>query len=945
MKISVLLAVLLSFTQLSFGQHGNVDLSFNPYDTSLYANLDGPDDDITLIFEQTDGNRIVAGEFLNYNGQPAKYLTRITPTGALDPTFNQLQVNPSYHILAIDVQDNGKILVGGAFSFYNGISRNIVRLNVDGTVDTTFNIGNIANGSISSIKIQPDGKILVGGFFTTWNGAPTNYIVRLNTDGSIDPTFNIGAGPNDWISNIDLFSTGEIIIAGQFNAISGVSCLGYAKLNSNGNVSPGFTYNTFNTISNSWRKIQVQTDDKALLQSTNYVYRINNDGTLDSTFNYGIGDAQIWNIKLLSTGKIAVSGSFNNFNGQPAKKLALLNSDGTLDNTLYADVSGGNSRLNCTEETINGNLAIGGNFTLLNGLWDNNISEVDLTGATALHNPGINGLAFAVEVQDDDKIIVGGNFSHYFGESVPRLMRLEIDGELDTAFQNNIDFGPAGVVNDIYVLDNNQILIAGTFSYVNGVPADKIARLNSNGVVDLTFNGPSFTNGNINSIDVQPDGKILVAGDFQYVDGGLQYYVARLEIDGAKDLTFTSPLFDNVTFGQFANEIQAISNSKIMVSGSFSCCSPVVRLNSNGSVDNSFYLNTSSYIIYDFEELANGKYIIGGTWSSFGGHLTYILEGRNSNGTLDASFNSIDGGLSGYTNNIVLSLKRLGDDKILVSGTFPDSRDAFIISNTGQRETTFDVQEDFLITASPHRVWNASMQSDGRIIVVGNFDDIGLVNRNGIARLHRATLLSDVVDCGVLIYQFGNQTISPVVSGVYYDTLQSNIGSDSLVILDLTLNNTLITGINQIDSITLEANGSGYTYQWIDCDLGTSLIGENDQILSAPSNSSFAVIVQDGSCIDTSECVVISELGLYPELSKELRVYPNPTKSTILLDFDKYYGETSVTVMNAFGQTLFEYNFESYQELKVELGDAKGLYFIKAVTSNGESFLTQAVKL
>ena len=89
-------------------------------------------------------------------------------------------------VRVINIQPDGKILVGGGFSTYNGTTRNrIIRLNSNGSIDTSFNIGTGFNGNVFTIDIQPDGKILVGGDFTTYNGTTSNRIIRLNPNGSI----------------------------------------------------------------------------------------------------------------------------------------------------------------------------------------------------------------------------------------------------------------------------------------------------------------------------------------------------------------------------------------------------------------------------------------------------------------------------------------------------------------------------------------------------------------------------------------------------------------------------------------------------------------------------------------------------------------------------------------------------------------------------------------
>ena len=162
--------------------------------------------------------------------------------GNLDTTFD-VGLGANANIETTALQPDGKLLIGGAFSSYDGITQNrIARLNSDGSLDTSFNAGGIgANNSVLSIIIQPDGKILVCGAFEFYNNIPVSKIIRLNTDGSLDSSFNNSTIASYYIYNMALQSDGKILIATQYNITS--------------------------------RRIE----------------RLNSDGTLDESFNLGIG--------------------------------------------------------------------------------------------------------------------------------------------------------------------------------------------------------------------------------------------------------------------------------------------------------------------------------------------------------------------------------------------------------------------------------------------------------------------------------------------------------------------------------------------------------------------------------------------------------------------------------------------------------------------------------
>ena len=129
---------------------------------------------------------------------------------------------------AIAVQADGKILVGGAFSMLGGGGtgttqrRDIARLNLDGSLDAAFNPG--ANGTVLALAVQADGKIVVGGSFTSLAGAVRNNLGRLNPDGSLDAAFNPGASGSIFAGEVDAVAIqpdGKILVGGEFLALGG----------------------------------------------------------------------------------------------------------------------------------------------------------------------------------------------------------------------------------------------------------------------------------------------------------------------------------------------------------------------------------------------------------------------------------------------------------------------------------------------------------------------------------------------------------------------------------------------------------------------------------------------------------------------------------------------------------------------------------------------------
>jgi uncharacterized delta-60 repeat protein/uncharacterized repeat protein (TIGR01451 family) len=229
--------------------NGGVDETFNPgsgADNTVYALVE-----TELAPGSTNQSPIpaylIGGAFANYNGVSCSGVARVTSSGALDQNFNVgygvTSTNGSVRALA--VQADGKVIVGGDFtSFNNFYYHHLVRLNLDGSVDPTFNAdtGDSASGAVDAIVIQPDGRIIIGGVFTNVNGVNCNHIARLNTDGSVDASFNVGLGCNDTVEALALDSQARILVGGQFTRASRVTRNGMTRLNPDGTVDPDINF-------------------------------------------------------------------------------------------------------------------------------------------------------------------------------------------------------------------------------------------------------------------------------------------------------------------------------------------------------------------------------------------------------------------------------------------------------------------------------------------------------------------------------------------------------------------------------------------------------------------------------------------------------------------------------------------------------------------------------
>ena len=227
---------------------------------------------------QTDGKLVIVGDFTALNGTTANRLVRLNSDGTRDTAFAaNIGTGLNNAAYSIVLQSDGKLIIAGLFTQFNGTTVNgIVRLNSDGTLDTTFAANTGTGFQVTSgggpigaftLGLQSDGKIVVGGYFTLFNGAAVNRLVRLNSDGTLDAAFSSaqGTGLNDWPTKLAIQSNGQIILTGLFTFFNGVSVPSFMRLNSNGTRDSAFTVNNNGGANTTVRVINVRDDGSLLL--------------------------------------------------------------------------------------------------------------------------------------------------------------------------------------------------------------------------------------------------------------------------------------------------------------------------------------------------------------------------------------------------------------------------------------------------------------------------------------------------------------------------------------------------------------------------------------------------------------------------------------------------------------------------------------------------------
>jgi uncharacterized delta-60 repeat protein len=688
---------------------GTVDTAFNP-------NADGT---VRSIAIQADGKIVVGGDFNVIGGQTRNFIARLDPVTGLADSFNP-NAGGSVHTVAL--QSDGKILAGGSFAAGTGQSgiggaarQYIARLDpITGLVDS-FNPN--ANGIVDCIVVQPDGKILVGGLFGGPNsigGQTRNRIARLDPSTGLADSFDPNS--NNLVHTIAVEWDGKVLLGGYFTSIGGQMRNNVARLDPVTGLADSFDPNPDSLV----RSIVVQADGKILLGgdystlspngsgavSRVRLARCNPDGTLDSAFNPSVFGL-VLSIATQTDRKILVGGGYttvasNGGTGVPRLNIARLETDGRLDQTLDLNTVG--TYVQATAIQPDGKVLIGGKFTSVLGVARSNIARLNSDGTLdAGFNPNANGDVMAIAVQEDGKILVGGDFhgtNSIGGQTRNYIARLAANGAPDS-FDPNAN----STVHCITVQADRQILVGGFFHGTNsigGQTRNYIARLNApTGAAD-SFD-PNATNV-IYSITVQPDGKILVGGQFNgtnSIGGATRNYIARLDGTGAAD-SFNP----NADGAVYSIAVQAVD--KVVAGGFFSSIggqsrNKLARLSGTTGLADSFN-PTMNDTVYSIAVQADGKILAGGYFTSVSG-LT-----RNHLARLDASTGAPDS-FDPNADNFVFSIALAADGKVFAGGTFanvggqPRNLFARLTNNTAALQTLPISQTSILWTRG-----GASMQ-------------------------------------------------------------------------------------------------------------------------------------------------------------------------------------------------------------------------------------------
>jgi uncharacterized delta-60 repeat protein len=341
---------------------------------------------------------------------------------------------------------------------------------------------------------------------------------------------------------------------------------------------------------------------------------------------------------------------------------------------------------------------------------------------------------------DTGKIMICGNFTKYDGTDRAYIARLNEDGSLDQSFNAR----PSYWVRALAVQGDGKIVIGGYFTVVESTSRNLIARLNQDGSLDHSFNpGSGCTNiiaggvdGNMDPfvfwVAIQPDGKILLTGNFRDYNGESSVGIVRVNPDGTRDKSFNV----GSGFDSWGRSIFLQDNGQILVTGWMTSYNNIgfnriARINADGSADNSFHpFFGDATAIYTIGALSNGQYIAAGHSKNTENFFKREIARLNADGTQDNSF-------SGTANEKIESLFVQEDGRIVGVGDFTEA-DGTPRNRIARWNSDGSLDADFQADAD-NFVWTARPDTKGRILIGGGFYHIDGVSRNGVARLLSGT--------------------------------------------------------------------------------------------------------------------------------------------------------------------------------------------------------------
>lgn len=731
----------------------NADGSLNSTTFPAFTNYSAKDATI-----QADGKIVVVGG--NNTGTSIEQIVRFNANGTIDTSFigpAGSATNYDHEINVIELQADGKMIIGGNFEYLDGLSRrSIARLNTDGTVDTCFDPGfalsdtaTLGDGEAMDLIIEPDGKIITCGTFSYYNGTARNAIAKIygNSVDAINDTATISSGGGTAINNI--LSND---ISGNVGAtISNVTLVQVSTTNSNialntstgaVTVAAGMPQGIHTLVYKICGLNPTCQCDTATVTITihNVVDAVDESITAEmgdiTTINVLTNDTYSGSQATTANVTISVIGNFPNNGPLFDSNTGAVYITDTTPVGLYTftyQICDTTLPSNCDTATITITVS----------------SPPLLPGQRANHRVEFSGL------QTGGMIIIAGYFSEYNYQSANKITRLRPNFGLDPGF---VSTGPfPGAIMDVDIQQDDYIIVAGEIGGFNNTnTTDGIVRLTPNGSLDAAFNpggsGPAGSPCNcqnpiVHSVAVENNGKIIAVGGFKSYNSSLRNYIVGLKSDGTID-----PQFNYISgLDQPATEV-AIHQNKILISGHFSRYNNIpvkklFRIDEFGNIDSSWNQKVITFYSANYPNLGgiigqietivvqpDGYILIGGFFQAYDGVPRRNIARLDPSGNLDLSFDPGTG-----FDGIVRAISVEPDGSIFVGGSFT-TYNGQSVNTLIRLESDGDLDPTFYSGTGPEgKVWTLTRQPDNKVIVGGRFINYNNIYAGHVTRIVPST--------------------------------------------------------------------------------------------------------------------------------------------------------------------------------------------------------------
>lgn len=566
-------------------------------------------------------------------------------------------------------------------------------------------------------------------------------------------------------------------------------------------------------------------------------------------------------------------------------------------------------------------------------------------------------------IQADGKIVLCG-YLDPIGECI--LVRHHPDGTKDSSFGINgikrFFLNSQGSVRPSHIIQlaGGKLLLGGVYiKYSSNWLHLAIWRLNANGDLDSTFglNGaaidsiPNFR-ADIKKIEELSNGKIMAYGDiiipFPGIEPSTSYspFVIRYHPNGTIDTSFQVNVKYSAGLNGVGSVVMIPGHRFIMGGDRFLGGLPqgisslnILKMSLNGNQDTLFGNNGVAYL-NGFRPstmaVQQNNYLLCAGFKTYNGGIypDVILTRFDLSGNMDTTF-GVNGivvtDIDSNSADFPTTIRVLPNGDFFVAGG-ASSRD-FIARYYANGMLDTSCSKDIMLGESQLSFNVNMLYASNKHILTGGFLDTNTSkiqfssSRYFIDSPHFQFSISDS-SCAKYIFN-GKEYRN---SGQYQDTLQTAQGCDSIIYLDLTIT-PLDNSVTQ-NGATLTAAASSTSYQWLDCSTNQPIASETSQTYTATTNGSYAVVVTENGCTDTSACYTINNIGIEELENQFISVFPNPNTGSFTIQLDDSFTSGYIEIFNLNGQKVFQQKAENKRQLEVNSKLEKGVYVLKITSRN-----------